>query len=390
MSSIQRDLNLRDSHIRTFNYRNLRRLAWFLLAVAAALAVFGLTALYSASQNTGPDTSLLEIYYVRQGIAFFLGLVIALGIVCIDYRALISLAPVMYVVIIGLLVAVLFFGRTAMGGQHWLPLIGPFNLQPSEASKLVLVYSLAWYLSLMRERAQSIWYFVGAFMVGGGVLILILAQRDLGTALVIPPVIIVMLYAAGCRKRYLMVLATLAAITLPLVFLNIDKLPLDEYQKNRFRSFLRPEADPLRTGYQINQTKIAVGSGQMWGKGIGQGTQTHKNFLPEYHTDFIFALIAEEMGFVGGTIVIGLFALFLLRGIALARDCPDMAGSLLAVGCVAILGFHVFVNIAITLHLMPITGIPLPFLSYGGSFCITTMMCVGTLLSVHVRKGYFD
>ena len=182
MSSIQRDLNLRDSHIRTFNYRNLRRLDWFLLAVAAALAVFGLTALYSASQNTGPDTSLLEIYYVRQGIAFFLGLVIALGIVCIDYRALISLAPVMYVVIIGLLVAVLFFGRTAMGGQHWLPLIGPFNLQPSEASKLVLVYSLAWYLSLMRERAQSIWYFVGAFMVGGGVLILILAQRDLGRA----------------------------------------------------------------------------------------------------------------------------------------------------------------------------------------------------------------
>ncbi|HRK35110.1 MAG TPA: FtsW/RodA/SpoVE family cell cycle protein, partial [Candidatus Hydrogenedentes bacterium] len=134
----------------------------------------------------------------------------------------------------------------------------------------------------------------------------------------------------------------------------------------------------------------AVGSGQMWGKGIGKGTQTHLRFLPEFHTDFIFALIAEEMGFVGAVLVICLFALFMLRGVALARDCPDLAGSLLAVGCVTIIGFHVFVNIAITLHLLPITGLPLPFLSYGGSFCVTTMMCVGTLLSVHVRKGFFD
>lgn len=390
MSSIQRDLNLRDSHLRTVNYRNLLRLDWFLLAITMALAASGLTALFSASQNTSPDTGLLEIYYVRQAIAFSIGLTLALAIVCIDYRALIALAPVMYVVIIGLLIAVLFFGRTAKGGQHWLPLIGPFNLQPSEASKLVLVYSLAWYLSLLKDRAQSLLYFLGAFAIGGGILLLILAQRDLGTALVIPPVILMMLYAAGCRKRYLMAIATVAAVVLPLVFLNVDKLPIDDYQKDRIRSFMRPEADPLNTGFQITQTKIAVGSGQMWGKGFGKGTQTHFKFLPEYHTDFIFALVAEEMGFVGSVVVVGLFALFLLRGIALARECPDLGGSLLAVGCVTIVGFHVFVNIAITLHLLPVTGIPLPFLSYGGSFCITTMMCVGTLLSVHVRKGYFD
>lgn len=390
MSSIQRDLNLRDSHIRAINYRNLRRLDWFLLAVTSALAVFGLTALFSASQNAAPDTSWLEIYYIRQGIAFAIGLAVALAIVCIDYRALVSLAPAMYAVIVTLLIMVLLFGKKAKGGQHWLPIIGPFNLQPSEQSKLVLVYALAWFLSLFKDKAQSLFYFLGAFAIGGGILVLILAQHDLGTALVVPPVILAMLYAAGCRKRYLAVIAVAGAIVVPLIFLNIDKLPLDEYQKNRFRSFMRPEADKLGTGYQITQTKIAVGSGQMWGKGIGKGTQTHLKFLPEYHTDFIFALIAEEMGFVGGVIVIGLFALFLLRGIATARDCPDLGGSLLAVGCVTIIGIHVFMNIAITLHLMPITGIPLPFLSYGGSFCITTMMCVGALLSVHVRKGYFD
>jgi rod shape determining protein RodA len=389
MSSIQRDLDLRDSHIRTFNYRNLRRLDWFLMVVTGALAVFSLTALYSASQNMGPEAKLLDIYYVRQAIAFVIGLALAFTIVCIDYRALISLAPVLYAVVVGFLLAVLVIGRTAKGGQHWLSL-GVFNLQPSEASKLVLVYSLAWYLSLLKDRAQSVWYFAGAFAIGGGILALILAQHDLGTALVIPPIVLVMLYGAGCRKRYLMAIAMLGVIALPLVFLNIDELPLDDYQKNRFRSFVRPEADPLGTGYQITQTKIAVGSGQMWGKGIGKGTQTQGKFLPEYHTDFIFALIAEEMGFVGGVIVIGLFALFLLRAIALARDCPDLGGSLLAVGCFTIIGFHVFVNVAITLHLLPVTGIPLPFLSYGGSFCITTMMCVGTLLSVHVRKGYFD
>lgn len=388
MSSIQRDLNLRDSHIRAINYRNLRRLDWFLLAVTSALAVFGLTALFSASQNAAPDTSWLEIYYIRQGIAFAIGLAVALAIVCIDYRALVSFAPAMYAIIVTLLLMVLLFGKKAKGGQHWLPL-GPFNLQPSEQSKLVLVYSLAWFLSLFKEKAQSLLYFAGAFAIGGGILVLILAQHDLGTALVVPPVILAMLYAAGCRKRYLTIIAVAGAIVVPLIFLNIDKLPLDEYQKNRFRSFMRPEADKLGTGYQITQTKIAVGSGQMWGKGLGKGTQTHLKFLPEYHTDFIFALIAEEMGFVGGVIVIGLFALFLLRGIATARDCPDLSGSLLAVGCVTIIGVHVFMNIAITLHLMPITGIPLPFLSYGGSFCITTMMCVGALLSVHVRKGYF-
>ncbi|MDZ4858850.1 MAG: rod shape-determining protein RodA [Candidatus Hydrogenedentes bacterium] len=389
MSSIQRDLNLLDSHIRTFNYRNLSRIDWYLLGITFILIGFGLTALYSASQSLSADASFFSLYYVRQFIAFCLGLTIALAIVCIDYRALISLAPAMYIVVAGLLIAVLFIGTEAKGGQHWLR-YGPFNLQPSELSKLALVYSLAWYLAAVRDRIQSALYFAGAFVISGGILVLILLQKDLGTALVLPPVVLMMLYAAGCRKRYLFSIVAVGVAMAATVFFAVDKLPLEEYQKSRIKSFVQPDADPLESGYQIIQTKIAVGSGQMWGKGVGKGTQTHLRFLPEFHTDFIFALIAEEMGFVGGFIVISLFALFLLRGIVLARDCPDLAGSLLAVGCVTIIGFHVFVNIAITLHLLPITGLPLPFLSQGGSFCVTTMMCVGTLLSVQVRKGFFD
>lgn len=389
MSSIQRDLNLLDSHIRTFNYRNLRRLDWVLLGFTFALMSFGLIALYSASQSLGPDTSFFSMYYVRQFIAFCLGLAIALLIVCIDYRALISFAPVIYAVVAALLVAVLFFGSEAKGGQHWLRW-GPFSLQPSELSKLGLIYMLAWYLSALKEHVRSLIVFLGAFAIGGGILALILLQKDLGTALVLPPVILVMLYTAGCRKRYLGAVILAGLVLIAFVFVSVDKLPLKDYQKNRIKSFMSPAADPRASGYQIIQTKIAVGSGQMWGKGIGKGTQTHLRFLPEFHTDFIFALIAEEMGFVGAISVIVLFALFLLRGIELARECTDLAGSLLAIGCVTVIGFHIFVNIAITLHLMPITGLPLPFISQGGSFLVTTMMCVGTLLSVHVRKGFFD
>ncbi|HRK33758.1 MAG TPA: FtsW/RodA/SpoVE family cell cycle protein, partial [Candidatus Hydrogenedentes bacterium] len=261
MSSIHRDLNLLDSHIRTFNYRNLRRIDWFLLGVTFALFAFGLTALYSASQNIGPDASILEIYYVRQFIAFCLGLSIALVVVCIDYRALISLAPAMYIGIVVLLIAVLLFGKEAKGGQHWLSLGGPFNLQPSELSKLALVYSLAWYLSAVKDRIQSIFYFGLTFAIAGGLLLLILAQKDLGTALVLPPVVLTMLYAAGCRKRYLIGIALAGIVAVGTVFATVDKLPLEDYQKNRIKSFWSPDADPLASGYQIIQTKIAVGSG---------------------------------------------------------------------------------------------------------------------------------
>lgn len=391
MSRIERDLNLLEAHIHTFNYRNLRRLDWLLVGLTLALSIAGLFTLYSASQSAAADVAFFSKYYVKQILFCTLGILMAVLIACMDYRALVSMAPFFYGLAVLLLIAVPLIGFTAMGGQHWLRVLG-VQLQPSEFSKVALIYTLAWYLSRYQERIYKLAYFIGALAIAGVLILLILIQGDLGTAIVASPLVFVMLFAAGCRRRHILAIVLAGCTIAPLAYFNLDHLPLKDHQKTRIVSFFHPEADPdyaKDAGYQIVQTKIAVGSGQMWGKGFGKGTQTHMRFLPVYHTDFIFALFAEEMGFVGGVILIGLYALFLLRGLSLARDCPDLAGGLLALGSISVIAFHVLVNIAITLNLLPVTGLPLPFLSYGGSFYVTTMMCVGTVLSVHVRKGFF-
>jgi rod shape determining protein RodA len=391
MSNLERDLNLFEAHIHTVNYRNLRRLDWTFVALTLVLAIIGVCTLYSASQSASGDFPLYKKFYFKQGAFLGLGIALALLIACVDYRALLTMAPGMYALAIVLLVAVPLIGTTAMGGQHWLR-IGEWGLQPSELSKIALIYMLSWYLSRVQGKLHRLLYFLLAFVITGVLLLLILIQGDLGTALVVAPIVFVMLFAAGCRRLHLIFVIAVGLIAAPVLYFNLDNLPLKDHQRTRVVSFFNPEADPeyaTNTGYQIEQTKIAVGSGQMWGKGFGKGTQTHMRFLPVYHTDFIFALYAEEMGFIGGAILIGLYGLFLMRGLALARDCPDLAGSLLVVGSLSIVAFHVLVNIAITLNLLPVTGLPLPFLSYGGSFYLTTMMCVGTILSVHVRKGFF-
>jgi rod shape determining protein RodA len=391
MSNLERDLNLFEAHIHTVNYRNLRRLDWTFVVLTLVLAFIGLCTLYSASQSASGDQPFYEMYYVKQSLFALFGIVVALLIACVDYRAFMTFAPMAYGAAIVLLALVPVIGVEAMGGQHWIPL-GPFRLQPSELSKIALVYMLSWYLARVQGQLHRLLYFVVPFVISGVLLLLILVQGDLGTAIVAAPIVFVMLFVAGCRRLYLAVILGAGLIAAPVLYFNLDNLPLKEHQKIRVVSFFNPEADPeyaTNTGYQIEQTKIAVGSGQMWGKGFGKGTQTHMRFLPVYHTDFIFALYAEEMGFIGGAILIGLYGLFLMRGLALARDCPDLAGSLLVVGSLSVVAFHVLVNIAITLNLLPVTGLPLPFLSYGGSFYLTTMMCVGTILSVHVRKGFF-
>ncbi len=391
MSNLERDLNLFEAHIHTFNYRNLRRLDWTLVVLTLALAIIGLCTLYSASQSASGDFPFYKKFYVKQSVFFLIGVAIALTIACVDYRALISFAPVIYGVAVLLLIAVPIIGKTAMGGQHWLR-VGEWGIQPSELSKIALIYTLSWYLSRVQGKLHRLIFFLLAFVIAGILLVLILVQGDLGTALVAAPIVFVMLFAAGCRKLHIFAVIGAGLVAAPVLYFNLDNLPLKDHQKIRVISFFNPEADPeyaSNSGYQIEQTKIAVGSGQMWGKGFGEGTQTHMRFLPVYHTDFIFALYAEEMGFIGGAILIGLYGLFLLRGLALARDCPDLAGSLLVVGSVSVIAFHLLVNVAITLNLLPVTGLPLPFLSYGGSFYLTTMMCVGTILSVHVRKGFF-
>jgi rod shape determining protein RodA len=392
MSRLEQDMDLLESHIRTINYRNLKRIDWQMVAVTLFLILVGLVTLYSASRSASGDAPFYLNYFIRQTAFFVLGAGLALLLVATDYRALVSFAPVFYTGAVGLMLLVPIIGFTAKGGQHWLR-YGIIGLQPSELGKLALVFMLAWYCGRLGDRIQRLPYYVLGLILIGLVLVLILVQGDLGTAVVVIPLGLIMLFVAGARLRYQAALIAAGLVLAVVGYYNLEKLPLSEHQKTRIESFFNPKKDPeyaKRAGYQAIQTTIAVGSGQLWGRGYGKGTQTHHRFLPEYHTDMIFALLAEEMGFVGGASVIGLFALFLFKGLSMARSCPDLAGSLLAVGCVTLLAIHVMINVAIALNLLPITGLPLPFLSYGGSFCLTTMMCVGTLLSVNVRKGFFD
>ncbi|HOF40088.1 MAG TPA: rod shape-determining protein RodA [Candidatus Hydrogenedentes bacterium] len=381
MSQIARDLNLMDSHIRIVNWRNLRHLDWVLVVLVGALAYMGLSNMYSASY--GYEGAESTSHFARQALFLGVGSLLALALVCVDYRFLVALAPVWYGLALLALLAVLTVGLTVKGGRSWFRL-GAFSLQPSEYAKLATIFMLAWYLSRTGPRIQKFQYLILAFIVAAVPSALIAAQSDAGTALTYVPVVFAMVFVAGCRKRHLAAIILVGAALAPVAWMHMQP-----YQRDRVKTFMDPTTAPDSEGYQIIQTKIAVGSGQMWGKGVGQGTQTHLRFLPEYRTDFIFSLLAEERGFVGGTILIALFAGFLIRGLMLSEECREPAGSLLTAGCVAILAFHVFVNVAITIHLMPITGLPLPFLSYGGSFYLTTMMCVGTMLSVRVRKGMF-
>ena len=359
-----------------FALRLLRRLDWMLLVLVVALAVIGVMTLFSANRSV----SLTIPYYLLQLMVIVPGLVLALLIACVDHRVLVALGPVFYAALLMMLVAVLLFGDVAKGAQRWLE-IGPLRFQPSEWSKLALILMFAWYFQTIGERIRKIFWFLLTFVIAAVPAALILKQPNLGTAAALGPITLAMLFMAGCKRWHLA-----ATIGLGLAALPIAWSQLHDYQKTRVMTFLDPAADPQGSGYHTIQSMITVGSGGLTGKGYLSGTQTYLSYLPEHHTDFIFSLLAEEWGFLGASLVIALFGLLLLRGLSFAQSSRDMAGALLVVGIVALLAFHVVVNIAITIGLMPVTGIPLPFLSFGRSFYLTTMLCVGVLLSVYTRR----
>ncbi|HPO30195.1 MAG TPA: rod shape-determining protein RodA [Candidatus Hydrogenedentes bacterium] len=376
-----------DITVRLVNPRRLKHLDWALLLAVTALACVGWVVLYSASKSSSIE------YFQRQVFYFAAGLGLALFLACVDQRFLLSLAPAGYVVLLSLLVAVLLFGSTAKGSERWLSL-GFIRIQPSEFAKLGMVYFLAWYLDKLGPRIRKWYWFLITFALVGVPMALILKQPNLGTAACLGPITVAMLFVAGCRIRHLVALGMIGLAGLGFLVWemadfdpNVEQSPrtffdLKHYQKKRIYAFLHPEADPRGSGWHTIQSVVTVGSGRLTGKGWTRGTQTRLNYLPEYHTDFIFSLLAEEFGFVGALVTLALYLAFLQLGLRVARDSVDTPGSLLAAGVVAMLAFHVFMNIGITLGLLPVTGLPLPFLSYGGSFYMTTMAGVGILLGV--------
>ena len=368
------------ANIRMFNLGNLRQIDWGLLLLITLLAGIGVLTLYSANRSLTDTVP----YYMKQMTFFPIGVILALMIMCVDYRFLVSLAPLFYVILNVLLVAVLLVGVAAKGGQRWLDL-GVMRLQPSELSKLALIFMLAWYFSTIGSKIERLHYFLLTFVIMAVPALLIFKQPSLSAAVTMVPITITMLYMAGCRIFHLVGLFAVGGAALPVAW-SI----LKDYQKERILTFMDPSSDALGSGYHAIQSMITVGSGGLSGKGYREGTQTFLSYLPEHHTDFIFSLLAEEWGFVGSSVVVLLFLLLFIRSMMAARTSQDMAGSLLVVGIVTMLAFHVFVNIAITIGIAPVTGIPLPFLSYGRSFYLTTMLAMGVVLSVNTRRSFFD
>jgi len=356
--------------------RLLRYLDWPLLAATVALVAGGAVVLFSAVQNTASPWEFVRTRVLHA----LVGLLVMALLAAVDYQAIARVWRPILGTTLFLLVAVLVIGRTSMGAQRWLPL-GPLGgFQPSELAKLALIITLAAHIDGHRELGSAR-TLVPVLVHAAVPAILVIRQPDLGTSMVLAAIIAAMLFAAGASLRTLGALGVGTAAVVPVAWQM-----LHDYQRRRLLVFIDPSADPLGAGYALIQSKIAVGSGQLFGKGLLHGTQNLLHFIPEQHTDFIFTVIGEELGFIGAIVMLGLFGLWLWRGMAIAAQAKDRLGMLMAVGVVAMIAFHVFVNVGMTVGLMPITGIPLPFISHGGSALTMMMGATGLLLNVGMRR----
>jgi rod shape determining protein RodA len=355
--------------------RLLQNVDWALIALGIAFAV--LSALTLASLHVGRAGGTVAY---RQVMWFGVGMVALVAIASIDYRRLVRMAPLLYLLGLAALVSVFFLGRTVSGARRWI-VIGAVSVQPSELFKLAFVLMAVWVLT--SRWAQPIGRATLALVlaVTGIPFLLIMKQPDLGTALLLVPVLIALLVGAGIHLRLLgaVFVAGLAAIPVAWFILK-------DYQRERILVFLDPFRDPLGTAYNVIQAKIAIGSGQLLGKGITGATQSRLAFLPERHTDFIFAVFAEMWGFVGCLTLLTCYAIVLLRGFDIAASAREPMGRLVALGATSMLGAQVLINVGMVTGLLPVVGVPLPLMSYGGTSVLCSLMALGLLVSVRMRQ----
>jgi rod shape determining protein RodA len=353
----------------------LFRISWLYVLLLCAVAAVGYTALYSAAGGSP------EPYATRHALRFAAGLVLMLGIALIDIRILARLAWPAYAASLVLLVLVARMGHIGKGAQRWIE-FGSIQLQPSEMMKIALVMALAsWFHRASWERMGNPLFLIPPIIAVLLPVGLILKEPNLGTAVITALIGAAMFFAAGVRWW------KFALVVLPIPFAaRIAYGHLHGYQKARIDTFLHPESDPLGTGYNIIQSKIALGSGGMWGKGFLKGTQGHLNFLPEKQTDFIFTMIGEEFGLVGGLAVMALLGLIVLGGMLIALRCRNQFGRLVALGISFNFFMYVFVNIAMVMGVIPVGGVPLPMVSHGGSAMITVLIGFGLLMSAYVHR----
>ncbi len=349
-----------------------------LILFTILLLFIGLSLLVSASK--GIRVSLQDIV-TKQTLWAILGIILLFSFSRIDYRLLGKIAYPLYILSLFLLILVLIFGSGRAGTQRWLK-IGPFFFQPSEFAKIAFVFSLSYCLSKKEEVGIGRFFF--SLILFFLPFILIIHQPNLGSAALLIPVFLGLLYLAGAKKKYIISLVLIALSLLPFFWSF-----LHGYQKERLLVFINPNADPLGAGYNILQSKIAIGSGGLLGKGFLNGTQTQLAFLPEYHTDFIFCILAEEWGFGGAILLFLLFFLFLREIFKIASYTRDRFGTYVASGFGIMFATQIFLNIGMTLGILPIVGLPLPFLSYGGSSLVASLVAVGILFNIKENEAMF-
>lgn len=364
-----------------FDRRLFTHFDWVLISLVLLLALIGVANLYSATSSWGEQVTPIHL---KQLFWLGIGLVIALAICLFDYRHLEYFGFIFYGVNLALLLGVLVIGKTIMGATRWIDL-GVLNLQPSEVLKIVIIITFARYFSRNVPAAGfNLRGLLAPFLLLGLPVLLILKQPDLGTAMLIFFIGGSMALFAGIRQRTLGLLGCLGAAGAWAGWYR-----LHDYQRERILTFLDPERDPLGSGYHIIQSKIAVGSGGFLGKGFMSGTQSQLSFLPERHTDFAFSVFAEEWGFSGCSLLLCGYLLLLLWGVYIARRAGDRFGMFLALGVCAMLFWHIVVNLGMVIGLLPVVGVPLPLFSYGGTSMVTTMIGVGLLLNVSMRRFVF-
>jgi rod shape determining protein RodA len=371
--------------------RLFKKLDQALLAVVALILIFSLVTIYSATK----DDTLLKNDFFKQIVNILLGLVAMVFVLNINYEDLAKHMKPLYILNLIILGAVIFMGDSALGAQRWIE-IGPFRFQPSEFSKLIMIICFAVFLNSRQGKLNRLRDLIPCFAFIGVPTLFILKQPDLGTSLVFMAIMFGMLFAAGARPWLLALL-----IVGGLAFISIWVwahfwfeansafnlwIPLKDYQLSRLTIFLNPWADWHGDGYHVIQSQIAIGQGGLFGRGLFQGSQTHGDFLPIQDTDFIFSVVGEELGFVGAFALLILFFILIYRCIYIAVNAKDNFGFLLSAGVISMITFHVLVNVGMTTGIMPVTGIPLPMFSYGGSNMITNLAALGLLLNINMKQ----
>nr|WP_258176129.1 rod shape-determining protein RodA [Orenia metallireducens] len=356
--------------------------------ITLLLILTGLVIIGSATNIT--DNPLLQnIFLKKQIIAALAGITLVTISLFFDYRILRDYVNIIYILNILVLIIVLFLGSTIKGGQGWIKL-GPVNFQPAETAKLAVIIALADVLSKGRYNVYHILGLTVPAIYMAIPFALVLLQNDLGSALVLIAIFVGMIYVAGANAKFL-VGTFLTGVGTVVAWITVHiywgvPIPLKSYQLKRLLVLVNPQLEPLGAGYNVIQSKIAIGSGGLLGKGLFGGTQNQLNFLPERHTDFIFSVLGEEFGFIGAILVLLLYLLLLWRGIKVAMEAKDEFGQLLVVGILSMFTFHILENVGMTIGIMPVTGIPLPFLSYGGSSLLTNLIAIAIIMNVNIRR----